>query len=276
MIENEKTPDMVNTTDCLEAVNAFKGMKNLLFFVVLLCLLLLQATFWLRQLGYIDSTDCQGLGCESVFLLGSCGGRASSDTGAGSAITTSTVGDAGTIESQARLATEEAGDAEMDQPDESSVSPGPSEAGGKAMKTGPKFTFKCRQACFLIWACNFILIIASALYCFTLLVSIKISLVGRLGGINHISRAFCLSLFGLVLLLPWQKLFGGVVTGAIYSPQELLCSAAPTSEDTAVSEMLYYLRFVVLWLVTFLLFIFAQFRSARWAGATLRRLGMIH
>jgi len=275
MIENEKTPDMVNTTDCLEAVNAFKAMKNFLFFIVLVCLVFLQATFWLRQLGYIDKTDCQGLAGEAVFLGGSCGGRASVDPDAGSIVATSTGGETGTIEAQAELATEEIG-AESDHPGESSVASSPAEAGGKEMKTGPKLTFKCRQAALLICVCNFILIIASTLYCFTLLVSIKISLVGRLGGINHISRAFCLSLFGLVLLFPWQKLFGGVVAGAIYSPQELLCSAAPTSEATVFSQVLYYLRFVMLWLVTFLLFIFAQFRSARWAGATLRRLGMIH
>ncbi len=61
MSENEKTHDMVNTTDCLEAVNAFKAMKNFLFFIVLMCLLLLQATFWLEQLGYIHKAACQGV-----------------------------------------------------------------------------------------------------------------------------------------------------------------------------------------------------------------------
>lgn len=276
MSENEKTPDdIINTTDCLEAVNAFKAMKNFLFFIVLMCLLLLQATFWLEQLGYIDKTDCQGAACGMVFFGGPCPRRASVAAGAESVSETSTEGEAGTIEAQAELATADIGD-ESDQPDESAGVTAPAEAGGKETKTGPKFTFKCRRAALLICVCNFILIIAATLYCFTLLVSIKISLVGRLGGINHISCAFLLSLFGLVLLLPWQKLFGGVVAGAIYTPQELLCSPAPTAQDSVVCQVLYYLRFTVLWLVTFLLFVFAQFRSARWAGATLRRLGMIH
>jgi hypothetical protein len=259
MSENEKTSDIVNTTDCLEAVNAFKGLKNFLFFVVLICLLLLEAVFWLEQFGYIDKTACV---CESGRIV--C-----SDAAVGAGFGNESGAAVATIEAQAQLATEQVG-TESDQPAESG------EAGAKQTTSRLKFTLKCCQACFLIRACNFILIIAATLYCLALLMSIKISLVGRLGGVNHICRAFILSLFGLVLLFPWQKFFGGVVAGAIYTPQELLCSAAPTAEDSVVSQVLYYLRFVVLWLVTFLLFVFAQFRSARWAGATLRRLGMIH
>ena len=265
MNETEKSSDIVDTTDCLEAVNAFKGMKNILFFGVLICLLLVQAVFWLEQFGCIDKTACV---CGSGQIV--CPDAA---VGAG---TTGSAPDASqTIEAQAQLATEQVG-AESNQPAESGGAAEPGEAGVKETTSRLKFMLECRHACFLIWACNFILIIAATLYCLALLMSIKISLVGRLGGINHICRAFILSLFGLVLLLPWQKLFGGVVAGAIYTPPELLCSAAPTAEDSVVSQVLYYLRFVVLWLVTFLLFIFAQFRSARWAGATLRRLGMIH
>lgn len=273
MNETEKTSDIVDTTDCLEAVNAFKGMKNFLFFVVLICLLLLGAVFWLDQLGYIDKTACVCGPGQGFCPQAACAKVACTAVGAG---TTGSAPDASqTIEAQAELATEQVG-AESNQPAESGGAAEPGEAGVKKTTSRLKFTLECRQACFLIRACNFVLIIAATLYCFTLLMSIKISLVGRLGGINHISRAFLLSLFGLVLLLPWQKLFGGVVAGAIYTPQELLCSAAPTAEDSVVCQVLYYLRFVVLWLVTFLLFVFAQFRSARWAGATLRRLGMIH
>jgi hypothetical protein len=272
MNETEKTPDIVNTTDCLEAVNAFKGMKNFLFFGVLICLLLLGAVFWLDQLGYIDKSPCPCWSVQGVCEQAACARAACVVVGAGA---TGSADVSDTIESQAQLATEQVG-AGSDQPAESAGAGEGGEAGVKETTSRLKFTLKCRQACFLIWACNFILIIAATLYSLALLMSIKISLVGRLGGINHISRAFILSLFGLVLLLPWQKLFAGVVAGAIYTPQELLCSAAPTAEDSVVCQVLYYLRFVVLWLVTFLLFIFAQFRSARWTGATLRRLGMIH
>ena len=58
MDENEKTTDIVNTTDCLEAVSAFRAMKNFLFIIALICLLLLQSIFWLDLFGLIDKSKC--------------------------------------------------------------------------------------------------------------------------------------------------------------------------------------------------------------------------
>ncbi len=260
MSENEKTTDMVNTTDCLEAVNAFKGTKNFLFFIILICLVLLQATFWLQELGYIDKAVCTD-GEEGVAAVEEVDMDVSEN-----------VNETETIEAHAELVTEDA----SAEPAESADTGDPVPAVDKETKSRIKLKLDPCHAATLISVCNFILIIAATLYCLTLLMSIKISLVGRLGGINHISRAFLLSLFGLVLLLPWQKFFGGVVAGAIYTPQELLNSAAPTAEGSALPQTFYYLRFVILWVVTFMLFFFAQVRSARWSGATLRRLGMIH
>jgi hypothetical protein len=225
--------------------------------------LLLQATFWLQHLGYIDKTA--GVKSEDVDAIAEVADVSE----------TSAEVESGTIEAHAELATADVGD-ESGQPAEPADTTEPVEAGGGEAKILAKFTLKSRQAVTLIWVCNFILVIAATLYCLTLLMSIKISLVGRLGGINHICRAFILSLFGLVLLLPWQEFFGDVVAGAIYTPQELLCAVAPTAEDSVVSQIFYYLRFVMLWVITFMLFFFAQVRSARWSGATLRRLGMIH
>ena len=53
MVENHGGNDLLDTTDCLEAVGVFRGWKNFLFLVVLLCLLLLQASFYLVDRGYI-------------------------------------------------------------------------------------------------------------------------------------------------------------------------------------------------------------------------------
>jgi len=103
---------------------------------------------------------------------------------------------------------------------------------------------------------------------------LKVSLVGRLGGMNHISRAFFLSLVMLILLLPWQSIFGGVVLGAIYTPGELVewCSA----ETSGILDIvLRYLRFTGYWLVILLLLIFSQLRSGRWTKTILRRLEVI-
>ena len=78
----------------------------------------------------------------------------------------------------------------------------------------------------------------------------------------------------LVLLLPWQRVFGGVVLGAIYTPCELVewCSAEAGS---ILGIVLRYLRFTGYWLVILLLLIFSQLRSGRWTKTILRRLEVI-
>jgi hypothetical protein len=105
--------------------------------------------------------------------------------------------------------------------------------------------------------------------------SVKISLAGRLGGLNHISRAFFRSLYALVLLVPWQVCFKGVLVGGLYMPGELLCSPAPMWGGSYTVLSLYWLRFGVLWLVIFFLITGAQCRSRKWSKAVLRRLGIM-
>jgi hypothetical protein len=101
------------------------------------------------------------------------------------------------------------------------------------------------------------------------------SLQGRMGGINHITRAFFLSLLMLVLLLPWQKFFNGVVVGAMFTPSELLNACENIKAGEALSKLLFYIRFCVYWFAVVLLLIFSGVRSARWAKATLRRLDVV-
>ena len=130
------------------------------------------------------------------------------------------------------------------------------------------------QLTWLIRLVNAVLILTATLYCMTLLFSLKVSMHGRLGGINHISRAFFLSLLMLVLLLPWQRIFGCVVTGAIYTPGELAKWYSAKTDDI-FDVILYYLRFSGYGLLILLLLILSQFRSFRWAKAILRRLEII-
>ena len=48
--------DLLDTTDCLEAVGVFKGWKNFFFMIMVICLLLLQAFFWIVDRGAIKQT----------------------------------------------------------------------------------------------------------------------------------------------------------------------------------------------------------------------------
>jgi hypothetical protein len=107
-----------------------------------------------------------------------------------------------------------------------------------------------------------------------MLFSLKVSMLGRLGGINHISRAFFLSLLMLILLLPWQRIFGDMVPGAIYTPEELLERCSAEAGDV-LDKVVYYLRFSGYWLLVLLLLILSQIRSVRWGKAILRRLEII-
>ena len=122
---------------------------------------------------------------------------------------------------------------------------------------------------------NFVLVLAAILYCLTMLFSLKVSLLGRLGGINHIARAFFLSLTFAVLLMPWQKFFKGVVIGAMFTPEDLQRACTKAGEYNIFATILHYLRFTGFWLLVMLLLIFSQLRSGRWARAILRRLEVI-
>ena len=237
MNENQAGPgSLLDTTDCLEAIGVFRGWKNFFFIIAVLCLLLLQASFWCVNTGCIPAKECPG---NEVIAVG---GGLSED-----------VQDVG--EAAKKVAAEQSEPAE-------------------AETENPLFGITFKHLAMGIRVANAILVLAGLLYCLTILLSLKISLVGRLGGMNHISRAFFLSLVMLILLLPWQRVFGGVVLGAIYSPCELVKWSSAETPGT-FDIILYYLRFSGYWLLILLLLIFSQLRSGRWTKSILRRLEVI-
>ena len=237
MNENQAGPgSLLDTTDCLEAIGVFRGWKNFFFIIAVLCLLLLQASFWCVNTGCIPAKECPGN--EAVAV----GGGLSED-----------VQDVGEAAKKVAAEQSEPAEAEMDD---------------------SWFGITFKHLAMGIRVANAILVLAGLLYCLTILLSLKISLVGRLGGMNHISRAFFLSLVMLILLLPWQRVFGGVVLGAIYSPCELV-NWSSVENPGIFGIILYYLRFSGYWLLILLLLIFSQLRSGRWTKSILRRLEVI-
>jgi len=235
MNENQTKPDnLVDTTDCLEAVNVFKGWKNFFFIIVILCLLLLQASFWLVDTDYVKTGD-----------------DVKSDSPA-----------VGTEDTEEIKEAAEKVTGEPNQPTKA------------AAERQPRWLFdiKFKHLRGLIQFVNFVLILTASLYCLTMLFSLKVSLLGRLGGINHIARAFFLSLVFVVLVLPWQRFFAGVVVGAMYTPDELLSRCAAARDYHIFDTILHYLRLTGYWLLVLLLLIFSQLSSGRWAKAILRRL----
>lgn len=247
--EQDQQKNLIDTTDCLEAVSVFRGWKNTLFVVVILCMLLLQASFWLVDTGYVKVEKPCGDKSSAVASSPEQAGEVTAETKE-------------KIEKAAEEVTAPAGSSEAaQQPQPESVKAG--------------FRIEFRHITRLIRFVDFVLVPAAVLYCLTMLFALKISLVGRLGGINHISRAFFISLVFVVFLLPWQKFFSGVVVGAMYTPWELAKWYNTEASGDVPSVVVYYLRFVGYWLIVLLLLIFSFIRSSRWARTILRRLEVV-
>lgn len=238
----DQQKNLIDTTDCLEAVGVFRGWKNFLFIIMLCFLILLQASFWLVNTGYVKAdTETEP--------------QQTKEAASEPAVQTEK------IQQAAKQAT-----AEPDQP---------ATAEAKLKKILTLSSIKIQHLTRLIRVADWALILTTALYCLTLLFALKISMFGRFGGINHISRAFFLSLIFAVLILPWQKFFGGVIVGAMYTPAELLDACAAAETRGFYGNIFYYLRFTGYWIIVLLVLMAAQCRSTRWTKAILRRLEVV-
>ena len=100
-----------------------------------------------------------------------------------------------------------------------------------------------------------------------------VSLVGRLGGLNHISRAFILALIAAVLVIPWQ-LLGLNVLGVTWTPEELI-RWLPSKGTSVGDTIIFYLCFSGYWAAITLLVVLSQARSTLWSKSILRRLEII-
>lgn len=256
--QQDNNRDLVNTTDCLEAIGVFKCWKNIFFLITIICMLLLAACFWVVHLGLISDADSDNETVAQAQI------EFISEPVEPAAEVAQAVDDTtAKIEAAAK---EVAGDPNA------AVAEVPVES---ARKIDFKKIVKPVHIMWTIRAIDFILIAAAMLYCLTLLFTFKVSLVGRLGGINHIARAVMLSLIFIILLLPWQEVFGWFVYGIMFSPGELMDCAAKYDAASSVGKGLYFTRFVAYWLLGLLILLCTQARAGRWSKATLKRLEVI-
>ncbi len=222
---------MIETTDCLEAIGVFRGWKNFFFLIVVLCLLLSQTAFWLWDLGIVST------------------GR-ESQTSDPTAVEVAPAAEANN-ELDAVRGTDE-------------------KNGVLSRLAGNVDSTDLERSIELL---NGILIVGVGLYCLAMFFSLMVSLIGRLGGISHISRAFFLSLILLMFVIPWQRLQMSIV-GVVYLPAELFDSMANKGQSL-MQSVLHYLRFTGYWVIVMLVLLLSQTRSARWTNAMLRRLEII-
>ncbi len=246
--ENDRQKDLVDTTDCLEAVSVFRGWKNILFIIILLALLLIQLSFWATDLELVKDQPAQAQ--PQVEIIPDQPEQPAE-----------VADEAAQIEQAAAEVTSDTNVPIIKKPAKKTVN--------------FSITLKPVHIMWTIRSADFVIILAATLYCLTILFCLKISLIGRLGGINHICRAFFISLIMLILILPWQQFLGWFVTGAVFEPSEMMTHFQNYPTESTLGKTWYYLRFAGYWLVILLLLIFAQIRTIRWSRATLRRLEVV-
>jgi hypothetical protein len=264
MSQEPRTSNLVDTTDCLEAVSVIRCWKNFLFIIVILGMVLLQGLFWMMNLKLVKP-DEPGRPTELLGIVAEVNAVNAPAAPAALAVAAP--------EKIKKAAKEAARDA--------NAIPGSSaQAQSTAEPNQPHqievrlwFEPRVKHITALVRFLNFVLIPSALLYCLTMLLSLKLSLIGRLGGINHIARAFFLSLVFVVLLLPWQLMFAPVFGGVIFTSRELI--TACEAQKTSLALVSFYLRFTGYWVLVLLVLLFAQIRSMRWARATLRRLEIV-
>ena len=260
--------NLIETTDCLEAIGVFRSWKNFLFIILLLCMAFIQATFWVVKLGMykVENVTEQ----QSVTTTSPAEEQKPAVAETIEAATKSIESEKSETLPVNEVAA--AAEAVVTDVNETAAAVTSEEPAKMRFEFGTKVSRSQIEKTIQVF--NFILIMGGIPYCLTLLFSLKVSLVGRLGGINHIARAFFWSLIFLVLLLPWQLCFGPMARGLLFFGNELFSMCDKYSEG--VFEQAYlYLRFVAYWFVVLIFLMFAQMRSCRWARAILRRLEVV-
>lgn len=327
-----KPQNMIDTTDALEAVGACRSMKNFLFTLILVGLVVCQGIFWMNHFGLINEDGravCENAAqttCPKDPCSDECKPQVNAqDNARGGAIVSlaattkppnqisktsvdpemaemqqevyEQVFEDQSIEKAIDQIVESAnqgkpevlGDGETDilpakvtdpiaeeaADDTQPASKQPAEKPGLPQISLSLFRISAPFAASVVAVCNFIIIVSVILYCLSLLMCLKISLAGRLGGINHIARAFFISLFLLVIITPWQVVLPKVLIGVTWLPGELLCGGWDKADSSIFWKVLLYLRFCGLWFVAVWLLLWTHIRSGKWTRATLRRLGVV-
>jgi hypothetical protein len=106
----------------------------------------------------------------------------------------------------------------------------------------------------------------------TLLLAVKLCLVGRLSGIAGFIGAFFWSLILLAIVVPWQRIFpSAYVMGSLFDFDELLAAAGHARQAWGAAELplldkvFYYGRFLAYPAVALLVWLIVQFKFGRGA-----------
>jgi len=237
-----------NKNDVLEAFKTFSSARSLFFWILLIVMLMLQVIFWAVDSGAVDSAlPC----CDTSQPIPQC------QPPQGKAIWLLTA------------------DQQDKTPDKADATPSPpvkedlEKEKPAAPKDSPQITAKqisaCRNADFMQKSTKIIKYVATfavVLYCLSLLIGVKLTLVGQLGGMANAGKAFFLSLILMVFIVPWQDAISPEVPAVLFSYKELTLWYQHIRMNADPSGyFLYYGRFVGFWAFSMIVLLVAQWRS---------------
>jgi len=119
-------------------------------------------------------------------------------------------------------------------------------------------------------ATRFCAMVSAILLAISILLAVKLSLLGRLGGVAGMTSAFFWSLILLAILTPWQRVLGGqLVCGAMFNLGELIEAARKVKTAWGATDVslldttIYYARFLAYPIVALLVWLIVQAKFAR-------------
>ena len=230
--------------DALEAFKTFSGARSLFFWILLIAMLVLQVIFWMVDSGKVDSAlpryetsqPKPGGSCpkgEAVLLM--------------------------VADQQDKTDKNPTPPAEKDLKEEKQAAPQ-----NNLPPTNEKLA-ACETAGLLINSLKIVKYVATVtvvLYCLSLLIGVKLALIGQLGGMANAAKAFFLSLILMVFIVPWQDAISPEIPGVLFGYKELaLWYQQIRIDGNSWGYGLYYGRFVGFWAFSIIVMLVAQLRS---------------
>ncbi len=125
-------------------------------------------------------------------------------------------------------------------------------------------------------ATKFVALVAAVLLSLMLLLAVKLSLVGKLSGIDGYMSSFLWSLVLGVMLIPWQQLLNfELASGALFNLGQLKAALAQVKpafgaqDPSRIARLLFYLRFAIYPIAALFVMLAVQVKFARGLRATL-------
>jgi len=285
--------DINSLNDALEAVSVLRTAKNLFFFLSMLSLLVLGTIFVFSRIGMIEY-PWAAIGCTDKVPAAAEPAESEVAVPALAATVNAPEMPVPAAEpQQTPQAPAAAADAQQAAPVTAAATEQvkePAQEPAAATDTAPveeqiaeqpsfdeqvqlepaSWKLNWKDASSLIRLCNAVAVLSLALYCFTLLIGMKLTIVARLSGVYSITSAMFLSMFAAVLFMPWQAAFPGVgLAGAMYIPYEFACATMNFDNLSKVEATLFYARYLGLWMIVIISLVMAQGRSMRWVSKCL-------